>query len=321
MFRTIFFTDICTRSLLRLGTDAQGVGTHIGNQTLCSTVLRAKVDTFVQLLCDTHDTLGLKTKLAGCLLLHGGGRERRCRQLISGGFFHLAHDKGMLCCGFCNCHGVIFVAKAYSASPISDVVHGKGTSAIIRTFQLCVNCPIFLRNESADLLLTLDNHTLCDRLHTARTQATLYVFPEQRTDLITYDTVKNTARLLRVDLIHIQRTGRLDGSLDSGFGDLIEGDAHDLLRGDAEHGGQMPGNRLPLAVRVGCQINTAGSLCLLADVADQIASAADVDIMRFKIVFNIHSQGALGQVAHVPFGGNDAIIGAKVALDCSDLVR
>ena len=47
--------------------------------------------------------------------------------------------------------------------------------------------------------------------------------PKQRRKLVSYDTVEDTARLLRVNEIDVDRAGLLDRRLDRSLGDLVEG--------------------------------------------------------------------------------------------------
>jgi hypothetical protein len=45
----------------------------------------------------------------------------------------------------------------------------------------------------------------------------------------------------------------------------------------------MPGNSLALAIRVGCEEDLACVLGLLLDLLDDVALAADVDVVRAKL--------------------------------------
>ncbi|MPM47368.1 hypothetical protein SDC9_94077 [bioreactor metagenome] len=49
----------------------------------------------------------------------------------------------------------------------------------------------------------------------------------------------------------------------------------------------MPADGFPFAVRVGREKHFLGGLCLFADALQHIASAAQGDVLRLKIVFNL----------------------------------
>ena len=62
---------------------------------------------------------------------------------------------------------------------------------------------------------------------------------------------------------------------------------------------QMPGDGFAFPVRVGCEIDLGSGLGFLADLGEDLAPAMDGDIFHFKIVFRIHAQLGLGQIAHM----------------------
>ena len=59
----------------------------------------------------------------------------------------------------------------------------------------------------------------------------------------------------------------------------------------------MPGDRLPLAVRVRCEIDAVRFFHELAKARQKLALAADRNILRFIIMFYIDSHFALGKIA------------------------
>ena len=78
----------------------------------------------------------------------------------------------------------------------------------------------------------------------------------------------------------------------------------------------MPSNSLTLTVRVGCEEYLRCRFCLLLDLLNDIALAADIDIVRLEIVFNINSEAGFGKITHVTYRCYYLIVGAKIALDC-----
>ena len=81
----------------------------------------------------------------------------------------------------------------------------------------------------------------------------------------------------------------------------------------------MPGNGFTLAVRVGREKDVVGLGRLLAQSREQIALAADRDVLRFIVVFRVDTHAALRQVAHVPVRRGDIIAVAQKPFDCLDL--
>ena len=127
-------------------------------------------------------------------------------------------------------------------------------------------------------------------LHASGGQSAADGLPQVGRQFIADDTVEDAARLLGVDEVHVQCARLLDGGLDHRLGDLVEGHALHLLGRDAERDSQMPRNGLSLAVRVRCEEDLSGGLGFLLDLLDQLALAADVDIVRLEMVVDIYPQ-------------------------------
>ena len=83
----------------------------------------------------------------------------------------------------------------------------------------------------------------------------------------------------------------------------------------------MPGNRLPLPVRVGCQIYFLRLLYFLAQIGKDFALSADGDILWLIIMLHIYSQRAFRQIADMPVAGGHLIVGAQEFLNGLHLCR
>ena len=101
----------------------------------------------------------------------------------------------------------------------------------------------------------------------------------------------------------------------SGLCNFVEGDAFGLLNRNTENVGKVPGDGLSLPVRVGGKEDLGGVFGLLFEVLDGIAFAADIDIMCFKVIFDIHSKCAFRQVTHVADRCNHFVVGTEIAFD------
>jgi hypothetical protein len=91
--------------------------------------------------------------------------------------------------------------------------------------------PVFLGDEGLDLALALDDEADGDGLDAAGGEALGDLAPEERADLVTDDAVEDSAGLLGVDAIHVDREGVGEGLLDLGLGDCVEDDAEALASG------------------------------------------------------------------------------------------
>jgi hypothetical protein len=105
------------------------------------------------------------------------------------------------------------------------------------------------------------------------------------------------------------------------FGDLVEGHPVGLVVGDAEQLLQVPGDGLPLPVRVGGQIDLIRPLGRLLQVADHILLALDGLVVGRKAVLDVHAQPAFWQVPDMAHGRLYLIARPKVFADGLGLGR
>ena len=298
---------------LRLCGNAQGIGTHVGDKTLRAAQFRADVDTLVQFLRHAHDAGGLEIQLAGCFLLHGGSGKGRGRILPAGRPFDRCAREGSAGHVVHDAPGIRLTGQAHLALPVADKAHPDGFS--VGAKQNRIHRPVFLRHKGADLVLPVHDQLGRHRLHTPGGQTAPHGLPQVRGQLIAHNAIQNTAGLLGIDQIHIQRAGLFDGRLDHGFGDLIECHALYLLHRDAQCIRKVPRDCLPLAVRVGCKKDLAGGFGFLTYLLDEIARAADIDIVCLKMILNVNAEGAFGKITDVTHRSYHLVVGAEIALD------
>ena len=103
--------------------------------------------------------------------------------------------------------------------------------------------------------------------------------------------------------------------LDRLLGNFVELDAAGLGGVQIERMGQMPGNGLSLAVRVGCEIDAGCIFGFLFDAGQNVAPAADGDVFHFKIMVRVHTQLRFGQIAHMALRGLHVIALAQEFLN------
>ena len=177
--------------------------------------------------------------------------------------------------------------------------------------KLCGNQPILLRHKIENFLLSVADNARRYGLHAACGKALAYLCPENGADLIPHQAVENAARLLGVYKAHVDGTRALDGVFDRVCGDFVEHDAALAGNIQPQYLRKMPGNRLSLAVRVGGKIDLFGVLRFLSDLFEDVAPAAQGDILGLKAVVDVHPGLALGKIAHVTVGSDHLVMTAQ----------
>ena len=296
--------DLRKRLLLRFLRDTHRVGTHVGDEARCA--LAREVDAFIKLLCNKHGELCRESELARGFLLHAARRKRR------GSVAHLFGDlpvrHGEFACAGTGDHRVRirFVVQfgLFAIEPVKLRFDGFARALM---FERCGNRPILIADEVHDLLLTVADDARRDRLHTPRGKPFAYLRPEDRADLIANEPVKHAARLLRVHKVHVDRARGLYGFFDRAGCDLVEHDAALCVRIKLQDLRKVPGDRFPLHIRVGCKVDGLRIFRFLADALKHITPAAQRDVLRRKIMLDVHAELAFGKVAHMAVGCDDLV--------------
>ena len=122
-----------------------------------------------------------------------------------------------------------------------------------------IDAPVFNRVERFDLALALDYQADCHRLNASGRQARPHTPPKDRRDPVPDQAVKDPARLLSVDELHIDPAGTGDRLEDRVPRYLGERCALRLGQVHAEQGRHVERDSLALAVVVGGQDQVIGS--------------------------------------------------------------
>ncbi len=77
----------------------------------------------------------------------------------------------------------------------------------------------------------------------------------------------------------------------------------------------MPGNRLPLAVRVGCEIDSVRLLYLFAQLCQDFPLSPYRNVLGFEIVFKINSHLTFRQITHMSVRCHYLIVFSEKFLD------
>ena len=293
----VLLTDISSRLTLRVCGHSLRVGSHIGNKTLNAAVLRAYVDTLVELLSDLHDLLRLESELSCRLLLHSRGREGGRGKLFLLGLLYRFYKEAAVSYRCKHAISVSLAGKLYSAVLVAVEAHGELLS--VSRCEKGVYSPIFNGYEIAYLLFSLYDHSRSDRLNASCGKSAADVLPEERRDLVAYYSIENSSCLLSVDKIHIYLSGLFYRALYSRLCDLVEGNSESLLHGNSEGCREVPGDSLSLTVRVGREEYLVCRLGFLLDLLYKISLTPYVDVVCLKIILNVNAKAALGKIAHV----------------------
>ncbi len=104
--------------------------------------------------------------------------------------------------------------------------------------------------------------------------------------------------MLRVDPVHVDVMRVFERGQRGFLGDFVELDPLRIV--ELQQLGQMPGDRLALAVGVGREVDVGCALYRAAQLLDDVALAFDRQILGREIVLDVNAQRAFWKVAHVP---------------------
>ncbi len=130
---------------------------------------------------------------------------------------------------------------------------------LVQLRQLGRDRPVFFRHEGLNLALAVADESDRDRLNPSRAQVSLYFGPEQRAELIAYETIENPSRLLGIDQSFIHVLRMLQRLLHCMARDLVEGDTFCAPKSQCMS--EVPGNGFSFTVRVGGEVDLFGLRC------------------------------------------------------------
>ena len=102
--------------------------------------------------------------------------------------------------------------------------------------------------------------------------------PEQWADFIANETIKDPARLLRIEQVFVDLTGLFDGVLDSALSNLVENGTTGIL--EIQGMFKRPGDKFTLTIRVWSQEYFAGTNPLDASSHVRISAASAAGRVR-----------------------------------------
>ena len=295
------------------------VGAHVGNQAHGPA---ADVHPLVELLGDAHGALGGEAELARRLLLEGGGDKGRRRvalallaldtldaELPPGGsdqaLFHRPRPG--------------LVADGELLDLVTLILNEPPLEGLALLGGIGEDRPVLPGLEGLDLLLALDDQAQGRALHPPGGEAAAYLLPQQGGEVEAHQVVQGTARLLGIDQVGGQLPGMGHCLLDGALGDLVEHHPVDRplaeLAAALEQFVQVPGDGLPLPVRVRRQIEAGGVLELAGDGLNVLLVALDNLVLHGEARRRVHRPLFGHQITHMAVGGQDLKVRAEVFLD------
>ena len=187
-----------------------------------------------------------------------------------------------------------------------------------------VDEPVLDGNEGVALVLSVDDDSKRWGLNASRGKPEGELLPKKARQRVSADAIEHAARALRLVQVRIEVTRMLETLLDAALGDLFEKDALDLrvLVGLRRHLHEVVGDRLALAVGVGCEQNLVRLLGRSANRFDHLGLALFfeqlVGLLEAVVVVDAP---ALGKVLDVPLRREHLVAFADVLLDRLRLCR
>ena len=178
-----------------------------------------------------------------------------------------------------------------------------------------VHVPVFVGLEALDLLFAVIDQPHSHALHATCGQAPAHLAPEERAELVAYQTVQHPAGLLGIEQILVNGAGVGHALLHALFGDLVKGDAVGLVGVQPQNVCQMPADGFAFTVRVGRQQHAVCVFGLALELLDELFLAFDADVLRSIAVLHIDAQLRRGQVADMAHACGDFVVIAQIFAD------
>ncbi|MDT4813196.1 hypothetical protein FQZ97_461700 [compost metagenome] len=274
VFRAELAVDEAAHHVDGVGRQVGRVGTHVGD-----------VAGLVETLGHHHGLLHAEAEAVARRLLQGGGNERRRGAAGSRLVLALGDAVGGRLELLQGSHGLGFVERLERLALLAH--HFEAGLLALRRAEVGVHFPVFFRHEGTDFLLALDHQLHRHRLHAAGGEAAGDLLPQQRGHHVADHAVEEAPRLLRVHPVDVEFAGAGEGFLDRLLGDLVEHHALVATVIAADGLAQVPGDGLPFAVQVGCEIDGVGILGQPAQFVDDLFLAGQDLVLGLPAVLGV----------------------------------
>ena len=323
VFRAEFLADDAARRCDGRAVHVDAVGSHIGDE---ADGLAADIDAFIEPLSELHRPGRGEAELARGFLLQRRGLERRLRMTLDRLGLDLADGEER---GFqrrLEGLGFLFVADIETGDLLAVGADEPGLEGLAgRGRERRDQRPVFAGAEGLDLALAVANEAQRHRLHAAGRAGARELAPQHRREREADEIVERTACQIGIDQCLVDRARIGQRLLHGVLGHRVEGDAldrdalqHLLLVQRLQH---MPGDRLSLAIRVGCEDELLGAFDGARDLGDLFGAAALDLPFHGEVAVGLHRAVLGRQVADMPERGDHLVVGAQVFVDRLGLGR
>ena len=331
----IKFRSLLAGSLDGLRGQGRGVGTHVGDEAR-----------LVQGLSGAHRRGSVPVELAGSFLLQRRSGEGRCGATAVGLLLNRI-DRGItrglercgeerrrmgvqvegLVLGGLRGETTVFIEIGTGCNGTIIDVRNLCAKRLARSGKLGIDRPILCAHMRHAVALAINNQARCDRLHAARRQGGTNLAPEQRRDLVTVKTVKDSTSFLGVDKVGVKLASIVQSALDRFLRDFVEDHAAhgNLGLEDLE---KVPSDSLTFAVLISCQEEFVGLFQELLELGDLFLLVGIDNVIRGEAILNVDGEAPVGtllhvggqlrglwQVANVTDRGGHMVVGSQVSFD------
>ena len=287
---TVILPDKVADLLESFLSDHRGIGSVVGDQT-----------GFVERLSGAHRSLSRKSQHIHPGLLESGGSVGRIGMASSFRLFS-SRDQIFLFFEFRGDPVGIFLAANRNLYP---VLFEKFRFEISAVAQFSKDFPVFFGVKGLALLLSINHQPHRYRLHSPRRKTVPDLLPKERGKFVAHQPIQNPPGLLGIHELLVNFPRRKERLLHRFFRDFMESDPFGFVVPDQLF--DVPGDRLPLPIRVSGEKNLLGCGRRFFQLRDDLFFPRNLVVLGGKIVLHIHSQILFGKVHQMSLGGEHFI--------------
>src|SRR5207249_4278126 len=180
--------------------------------------------------------------------------------------------------------------------------------------------PVLFRLESPDLPLAVHDHAEGDGLHPSGRKPPAHLLPQQRADLVADQPVEDAPGLLCVHLPAVDLPGVPHRRKDRLLRDLVELHPVELLPRSAQLLLEMPADRFPFTIGVGCKVDRGYLLRRLSQLREGLLLRGEDGIGGMEGLL-VHAKTIFGKVPDMAHRGLYDVVFPQELVDSLRLSR
>jgi hypothetical protein len=181
--------------------------------------------------------------------------------------------------------------------------------------ELGVERPVLDRHERRDRALALHHQPQRHALDAPGGEPLTDLRPQDRAERVADEAIEHAPRLLRVHEVQVERARGGHGGPHRAARELVEDHAPRPATGQPGGDGEVPGDRLALAVGVGGQQDHVGLADGLAQRRHRLPLLGRDLVGRGEAAGDVHPEGAARQIAHMAQGGAHEVVRPEIRAD------